>query len=558
MTTKTKSPNIFSTFFISAAEIIINSRDPSSTAANIGGGAISWLATTQKDQRSISNFILPPLVLETYLDIHLLHNQIDKCLVLVDEHNPESLHKVPSSPTKKEIILERWLVNIDYSNFDIDFMENNTDINKNDYTSTIEEKLNNYLLKLLYDNCNDSHLFPISKLQQNLNVYENDLLKLSMRILDPSLPISSRGKIGLSKPIVNNNKNHLTTFHFNSLSTKFGEFHIDVSYRNNCDFKLLKQKLPNINSTLNININNDLTSNNRSSVYYDCDDENDENDENKLKNNSIFRDRNFNARDIPRSSSIINLQLQPFKESVVTSTLKNDDTDRNTLLKSYMTLISITNKNNSTISSEKKYSSSFPRIKYRSTEEKQKSISFLKTYKNDDNYNYENESNKNINNLIEMIDDFQFKKNILKFNNQNINNEESNDALTKLQKFSELQDDYDEFCSKFKNSSSTTTKLELKSKDKNNGTCTNNKSIPIEGDEKTCKHTSNESKTKTNNDNDRDKDNESTASSNIDDDNDEIPFHLHLKALEILKPPKPSDIALNFDYEDLWPWGWEE
>lgn len=163
---------------------------------------------------------LPPMIIETYIDLRQLPpNQI---LVLFDDiKHPWTVAK--GGGKKLEVVLERWL---------IEFEPNSS----NDPAVMVDELPLSYkqaiiLFRSIYG---FSRLMPAFKVRKNLH----NKLPLGNKILDGNQPISSKGRIGLSKPIINSNstESHMSQKFFQPVQTSLGSLKISVAYRNDSDF----------------------------------------------------------------------------------------------------------------------------------------------------------------------------------------------------------------------------------------------------------------------------------------------------------------------------------
>lgn len=164
---------------------------------------------------------IPPMIIETYIDLRSL--PADQTLVLMDdEKHPWTVAK--SRGKKQEVVLERWL---------IEFEPNTTDA-----TVMVEELPLSYkqaivLFRSIYG---FTRLMPAFKVKKNLQ----NKLPLGNKILDGNQPISSKGRIGLSKPIINTrtNESHMTQKYFQPVHTSLGTLKISVAYRMDSEFCL--------------------------------------------------------------------------------------------------------------------------------------------------------------------------------------------------------------------------------------------------------------------------------------------------------------------------------
>lgn len=187
---------------------------------------------------------LPPLVIETYLD---LRNLPETFLVRLMDKDA-NLWNVCKGTKRNEIVLERWLLELDNSN-NVDSNDTATHAQEN-YTA-----LNNQISLLLRYLHTLIQLLPINTLIKTLN---KKYLSIGTRILDGSKPILSKGRIGLSKPIISSYSNvinesnipaHLEQKKITPVWTKFGLLRVSVSYRRECKFELQNINQPESDDT---------------------------------------------------------------------------------------------------------------------------------------------------------------------------------------------------------------------------------------------------------------------------------------------------------------------
>ncbi|KAG0664867.1 autophagy protein 13 [Monosporozyma unispora] len=174
---------------------------------------------------------LPPLVIETYLD---LRNLPESFLVrLMDKDG--NLWSVCKGTKKTEIVLERWLIELDNTTA----KGRDVALDSNDYNS-----LNNQISLLLRYLHTLIQLLPINSLISSIN---KQYLSIGTRIIDGSKPILSKGRIGLSKPIISSYSNQINETNIpkrleqkkiTPVWTKFGLLRVSVSYRRECKFEL--------------------------------------------------------------------------------------------------------------------------------------------------------------------------------------------------------------------------------------------------------------------------------------------------------------------------------
>lgn len=173
--------------------------------------------------------VLPPLVIETYLDLRNLPETF--LLRLMDRDG--NLWNVCKGTKKSEVVLERWLLELDSA-----IIENK------DMIAGENSSLNNQITLLLRYLYTLIQLLPINHLIKSIN---NHYLSIGSRIIDGSKPILSKGRIGLSKPIITTYSNeinvsniptHLDQKKITPVWTKYGLLRVSVSYRKECKFQL--------------------------------------------------------------------------------------------------------------------------------------------------------------------------------------------------------------------------------------------------------------------------------------------------------------------------------
>lgn len=169
---------------------------------------------------------IPPMIIETYLDLRQLSS--NQTVVLKDDNgNPWTVAK--SGTKKQEIVLERWLIE-----FDLDEVSG----------SIVDElpliyKQAIILFRSLYG---FSYLMPAYKLKKKLAGNRSSVankLTIGNKILDGKQPISSRGRIGLSKSIIPHQmlpEYHLSQKNFQPIRTTLGTLKVSIAYRNHHDF----------------------------------------------------------------------------------------------------------------------------------------------------------------------------------------------------------------------------------------------------------------------------------------------------------------------------------
>ncbi|AET38512.1 serine/threonine protein kinase regulatory subunit ATG13 Ecym_2816 [Eremothecium cymbalariae DBVPG len=179
---------------------------------------------------------LPPLVIELYLDLRRLTTA--HSVVLKDQDgNPWNVCK---GGKKSEIMLERWLIELDTSTKD--------ELEEDAHSPAEIYKQLVLLFRYLYTltqllPAND--LYSVLRKPSNQSDSASSLLHIGTRVLDGSKPILSKGRVGLSRNIIatytnvineTNVASHLEQKKITPIKTNFGSLRITVSYRRDCNF----------------------------------------------------------------------------------------------------------------------------------------------------------------------------------------------------------------------------------------------------------------------------------------------------------------------------------
>lgn len=206
----------------------------------------------------------PPLVIETYLDlINLEPNQ--NLYIIKKDSNEDSQSSLPNitgsaidSDTlarsvlvckggkKNEIVLERWLLELDFEDSTPDALHFNTFENEERQDISFKEFVDSKFLIFLRYLVSLLRMLPAQELHEKAYSEEESgkfpAVRVSTRILDGSKPILSKGRIGLSKPLGTNSHNHLEQKSVLPLETDLGLLRVNVSYRQNVNFFVLNQQ----------------------------------------------------------------------------------------------------------------------------------------------------------------------------------------------------------------------------------------------------------------------------------------------------------------------------
>lgn len=169
---------------------------------------------------------VPPMIIETYIDLRQINARET---VLLKDENDHPWTVTKGGGKKHEVVLERWLIEFD----------------RNDVSGSIIDELPLIykqaiiLFRSLYG---FTRLMPAFKLKKLMNHSKTKKLPLGNKILDGKKPISSKGRIGLSKPIIPHQmlttESHLTQRNFAPIQTTLGTLKVSVAYRNHYQFEV--------------------------------------------------------------------------------------------------------------------------------------------------------------------------------------------------------------------------------------------------------------------------------------------------------------------------------
>lgn len=167
---------------------------------------------------------LPPMIIETYLDLRQLS---PREIVVLEDDNGNSWTVAKGGTKKQEVVVERWLIE-----FDKNFVSG----------SGVDElpliyKQAIVLLRVIYG---ITRLTPAFKLKKLLAKLSPKSLTLRNKFIDGKQPISSKGRIGLSKPVIPHQMlltdSHMTQKMFAPIQTTLGTLRVSVAYRNHYRF----------------------------------------------------------------------------------------------------------------------------------------------------------------------------------------------------------------------------------------------------------------------------------------------------------------------------------
>lgn len=280
---------------------------------------------------------LPPLVIDVFLDLR----DITKNNLVRLEDDDGNLWNVCKGTKKTEIMLERWLIELDSDSTAFKTYDSSRESQTN-----LSDQIT-LLLRYLYTLIKLLPVYELSKQYERQDdnddptrAYSSKLTPIiGARIVDGSKPILSKGRIGLSKPILGlyanviNDTNippHLEQKKITPVWTKFGLLRVSVSYRRDCKFVIEDTSVQNTNisqpvvhDTLSVVTRKEkvtpdihlrtgsLSPRSKEGTSYMPYDKN---------NKSISNQSSFNQR----KSISISRQVQPFKVGSVNSVVMNN------------------------------------------------------------------------------------------------------------------------------------------------------------------------------------------------------------------------------------------
>lgn len=202
------------------------------------------------------NKTLPPLVIDVFLDLRdLTKNHLVRL-----EDDDGNLWNVCKGTKKTEVMLERWLIELDSDSTAFKTYDSSRESQTN-----LSDQIT-LLLRYLYTLIKLLPVYELSKQYERQDdnddptrAYSSKLTPIiGARIVDGSKPILSKGRIGLSKPILGlyanviNDTNippHLEQKKITPVWTKFGLLRVSVSYRRDCKFVIEDTTIQNTNKT---------------------------------------------------------------------------------------------------------------------------------------------------------------------------------------------------------------------------------------------------------------------------------------------------------------------
>lgn len=238
---KEKIGQVVQNFYLKAANVIVQSRqtngqgeqqEPPSIGGDKSAGKLNkWFNLNTNDlpredlkpwkTGSVSS--LPPLVVETYLDLRSL---TPKHALLVKDEQGGTWN---INTKKSEIVMERWLIELDRDVF------TEEDAEEEDLPLVYKKLILTFRYLFVI-----SRLLPCFKLMKKLNKANLTRvpLRVGARIMDGTKQIVSRGRIGLSKPMVTTSEDHLLKKYMSPVTTRLGALRISVTYRKHINFQI--------------------------------------------------------------------------------------------------------------------------------------------------------------------------------------------------------------------------------------------------------------------------------------------------------------------------------
>ncbi|ODV65339.1 hypothetical protein HYPBUDRAFT_8239 [Hyphopichia burtonii NRRL Y-1933] len=208
------------------------------------------LDTLKDDLKLWKNFTevnkVPPMIIETYLD---LRQTSSRDTVMLKDDNDNRWTVAKGGGKKQEVVLERWLIEFDRNDVSGSFIDELPLI----YKQAI------ILFRSLYA---FTRLMPAYKLKKSLSQSKSKKsLIIGNKVLDGNHPISSKGRIGLSKSIIPHQmlttESHMSQKHFSPIQTTLGTLKISIAYRNHYDFITSDNEVVLSNHFVNMDENHD-------------------------------------------------------------------------------------------------------------------------------------------------------------------------------------------------------------------------------------------------------------------------------------------------------------
>lgn len=192
---------------------------------NIASPGDDWVKDEMKLWKSFSDISqIHPMIIETYLDLR----QLDpRQTVALEDDTGNSWTVAKGGLKKQEVVVERWLIEFDRTLC--------SDADSDELPLIYKQAI--VLLRVLYGY---ARLLPAYKLRMVLCQQSSKGLTLMNKIVDGKQPISSKGRIGLSKSIIPHQMlltdSHMTQKSFEPMKTTVGSLRVSVAYRNHYRF----------------------------------------------------------------------------------------------------------------------------------------------------------------------------------------------------------------------------------------------------------------------------------------------------------------------------------
>ncbi|CAN6674625.1 hypothetical protein TRVA0_058S00562 [Trichomonascus vanleenenianus] len=242
-----KLNQIVQNFFSKACQVVVESRVQTGSSGTRGTRINKWFNLELEESESFRDELKvwknasvieppPPMVIETYLDVGSLGPH--QSLVLVDGKN--HWNAMRSGQKRNEIVLERWIVEFvppQASKSGLSSGSSGSGSSTVPVELPVVYKKAIILFRSLYAYC---RLLPVYALRRKLFKSKLNVspMAIGCRVLNGAHAISSKGRIGLTRPIVESSDPHLETFSFTEVDTDAGSLKLSVSYRINCDFRV--------------------------------------------------------------------------------------------------------------------------------------------------------------------------------------------------------------------------------------------------------------------------------------------------------------------------------
>lgn len=255
---RTKLNQVAYNYFTKTAQVIAlarSDRNPSGIVTNLQPKVNKWFNLDLPEVQEIRDSLRqwksidisntnsadqpPPLVVEVFLDLRNLKDR--QSVLFIDSFG--KYHPVPGGSLKSEIVLERWVIEFQpHANRSV------SDMREDDLPVVYKKAI--VLMRSLYTYL---RLLPTWDLASSLSSrakLDSEPLHIGCRVVNGSRPITSKGRVGLSKHLAkpaspssissttSTNTDHLNTVYLSGLNVHVGELQISVSYRKHVDFRV--------------------------------------------------------------------------------------------------------------------------------------------------------------------------------------------------------------------------------------------------------------------------------------------------------------------------------